>query len=272
MRPHQSGNPDANQYQPVFNGVAAWQLYHGEGYGAPTRYDYGQWTRVRIVVAGNRAEIYVKEMETPALVVRELKRETREGRVGLSAGNFAPAYFSNFTVTPMSSPTMKGKPTQAPATPPGTITSWLVSDAFDGRNLEGKYQLAPADRERLTWKRLAAEQNGTANLARLQGVAEGRDTVFARLVIRSEREQVKKIRFGFSDRVRVYFNDRLLYGGADVYQSRDYRFLGTIGLFDELYLPLRRGDNELWLAVTEDFGGWGVTAHFEEMEGIKVNE
>ena len=26
VRPHQSGNPDANQYQPVFHDVAAWQL------------------------------------------------------------------------------------------------------------------------------------------------------------------------------------------------------------------------------------------------------
>jgi hypothetical protein len=116
------------------------------------------------------------------------------------------------------------------------------------------------------------EQNGTANLARVQGVAEGRDTVFARLVVRSQREQVKRVRFGFSDEVRVYFNDRLLYGGGDVYQSRDYRFLGTIGLYDELYLPLRRGENELWLAVTENFGGWGVTARFENMEGIKLDE
>ncbi|HYG79310.1 MAG TPA: hypothetical protein VD861_02925, partial [Pyrinomonadaceae bacterium] len=119
---------------------------------------------------------------------------------------------------------------------------------------------------------LGVEENGAANLARLQGAAEGRDTVFARLVIQSDREQVKKIRFGFSDEVKVYFNDRLLYGGSDIYQSRDYRFLGTIGLYDELYLPLGRGENELWLAVTENFGGWGVTAQFEDMEGIKVSE
>jgi hypothetical protein len=31
-------------------------------------------------------------------------------------------------------------------------------------------------------------------------------------------------------------------------------------LFDELILPLKRGDNELWFAVSEDFGGWAVTA------------
>jgi hypothetical protein len=32
IRPHQSGNPDANQYQPATNGSASWQLYHGDGY------------------------------------------------------------------------------------------------------------------------------------------------------------------------------------------------------------------------------------------------
>lgn len=272
IRPHQSGNPDANQYTPVFNGVPAWQLYYGEGYGAPVVYDFDRWTRVKIVVSGGRAEVYVGDVERPALVVRELKRETREGRVGLSAGNFAPGYFSNFTFTALDNPPLKGKPPEAPAAPPGTVKSWMVSDAFGRKSLEGKYRLTPADRDKLRWRRLGAEQDGTANLARLRGVAEGRDTVFARLVVRSEREQVKRVRFGFSDEVKVYFNDRLLYGGGDVYQTRDYRFLGTMGLYDELYLPLRRGENELWLAVTENFGGWGVTARFEDMEGIKLDE
>jgi hypothetical protein len=274
LRPHQSGNPDANQYQPVFNGVAAWQLYYGESYSAPTRYDYNQWTHVKIVVSGKRAEVYIKDMDAPALVITELKRETKEGRVGLSVGNFAPAYFSNFAVTPASAPPpLKGVPKEAAAsTPPGTVKSWMVSDAFDRKSLEGRYQLTPADGRRLNWHRLDVEPNGTANLARVQGVAEGRDTVFARLVIQSEREQVKKIRFGFSDEVKVYFDGRLVYGGSDVYQSRDYRFLGTIGLFDELYLPLTQGRHKLWLAVTENFGGWGVTAQFENMEGIKLDE
>ena len=272
IRPHQSGNPDANQYTPIFNGVPAWQLYYGEGYGAPVSYDYDQWTHVKIVVGGGRAEIYLKDMETPALLVRELKREAKEGRVGLSVGNFAPGYFSNFTFTALDNPPLKGNPPAAPAAPPGTVKSWMVSDAFDRKSLEGKYQLTPADREKLNWRTTGVEPNGTANLARWQGVKEGRDTVFARLVIRSDREQIKKVSFGFSDEVKVYFNDRLLYGGSDIYQSRDHRFLGTIGLYDELYLPLRRGENELWLAVTENFGGWGVTARFENMEGIKLDK
>lgn len=57
LRPHQSGQPDANQYQPVFNGLAAWQLYYGEGYAAPVRYDFNQWLHIKIVVSGKNAEM-----------------------------------------------------------------------------------------------------------------------------------------------------------------------------------------------------------------------
>jgi hypothetical protein len=148
----------------------------------------------------------------------------------------------------------------------------MVSGTFDGKSLETKHELAAADKQALTWTRLACESTGLANLARVQGAREGRDTVFVRLTIRSDTRQVKRVRFGFSDEVRVYFNGRLIYGGSDVYQSRDYRFLGTMGLYDELYLPLDVGDNEVWFAVTENFGGWGVRAAFDDMSGIRIVE
>jgi hypothetical protein len=150
--------------------------------------------------------------------------------------------------------------------------SWLVSSPIEGKSLEAKYQLNPADKQNLSWRKLASESTGVANLARLQGIKDGRDTVFARLIIQSEREQVKKIKFGFSDEVKAYFNDRLIYGGSDIWRSRDHRFLGTISLFDDLYLPLKKGDNELWLAITENFGGWGVKALIEDRTGITIKE
>jgi hypothetical protein len=270
LRPHQSGNPDANQYQPVFNGTAAWQLYYGEGYSAPVQYDFNQWMHVKIVVSGRNAEVYIKDMTTPALFVQELKREVKRGRVGLSASNFAPAYFSNFSYQAMSNVQLKGKAKEVETAPAGTVKSWMVSGVIEGKSLEGKYRLTQAERGKLSWRKLDCESTGLCNLARLGGVNEERNTVFARLVIQSEREQVKKIRFGYSDAVKVYFNDRLLYGGSDIYQSRDYRFLGTVGLFDELYLPLKQGDNELCVAVTENFGGWGIKAMFDDMDGIRI--
>ncbi len=270
FRPHQSGNPDANQYTPVFNGLAGWQLYYGEDFAAPVRYRFNEWMRVKIVVAGKQAEIYIMDMETPALFIPELKREPATGQVGLSAGNFNPAHYSNFSFTSLETPALKGKAKPPKPAPKGLITAWSVSSGFSEKNLQGKFQLSESDKAGLTWKRLESEATGLTNLARLVAIGEQSNTTFARLIINSEREQIKEIKFGFSDRVRAYINDRLLYAGSDGFVSRDYRFLGTVGLWDAVYLPLRQGRNELLLAVSENFGGWGVIAAIEDMNGIQI--
>ena len=271
FRPHQSGNPDANQYTPVFNGLAGWQLYYGEDFAAPVRYRFNEWMHIKVVVAGKQAEVYIMDMETPALFIPELKREPATGQVGLSAGNFAPAHYSNFSFAAASgAPELKGKAKPPQPAPKGLVTAWSVSSGFSEKNLQGKFQLAESDKAGLTWQKLQCETTGIANLARLVAIAEQSNTTFARLVINSEREQIKEIKFGFSDRARVYLNDRLLYAGSDGFVSRDYRFLGTVGLWDAVYLPLRQGKNELWLAVSENFGGWGVIAAIEDMNGIQI--
>ena len=270
FRPHQSGNPDANQYTPTFNGLAAWQLYYGEDFSAPVRYRFNEWMRVKIVVAGTQAEVYIMDMETPALFIPELKQPPAPGQVGLSAGGPAPVHYSNFSFTSLEAPTLKGKAKPPKPAPKGLIMAWSVSSGFSEKNLQDKFQLSESDKAGLTWKKLECEASGIANLARLVAIGEQSNTTFARLVINSEREQIKEITFGFSDRVRVYLNDRLLYAGNDLYASRDYRFLGTVGLWDALYLPLQKGRNELWLAVSENFGGWGVIAAIEDMNGIQI--
>ena len=50
----------------------------------------------------------------------------------------------------------------------------------------------------------------------------------------------------------------------------DFRYLGTIGLFDELYLPLKQGANDLWFAVSESFGGWGILGVIADRQGLTL--
>ena len=59
---------------------------------------------------------------------------------------------------------------------------------------------------------------------------------------------------------------------GNYYTSRDYRYLGTIGLFDEIYLDLHKGDNSILFAVTENFGGWGIIASMEDWQGLKLSD
>jgi len=278
LRPHQSGNPDATQYTPVFNGVSGWQLYHGERYGVPAVYRPGAWVRLEVVFAGPRAEIYLGDglggAETPLLAIDELKRGVAPGGVGVSALDFAPAHFSNFSFTaapvPLRRPAPAASPPDAPA---GVVRGWWVSDAFRESRLGERLELDPGDLAARTWSRLEAEPAGLANLAKVQGIVLGRNTVLARTVVVAERDGVRRLDFGFSDRVRVFLNRRLLYRGDDAQASRDYRFLGSIGYFDALYLPLVRGENEVILAVSEDNrGGWGVQARFVDPEGIAFKD
>lgn len=273
MRSHQSGNPDANQYTPVFNEVAGWQLYHGEGYSAQVAYDFNQWIHVKIVVSGKNAEIYIQDMDQPVLFVNELKRDIKSGQIGLVAEDYAPAHFANFSFIATSNQPLKATPKLLEEVPEGTILSWSISDSFDEKTLDNKFILSQNDKQNLTWNKLVTEGSGLANLARVQGVAPDKNTAFARININSEQEQVKQLSFGFSDRIKVYLNDKLLYAGQDSFRSRDYRFLGTIGYYDELYLPLKKGKNELWMAVSENkvLGGWGLQARLENMKGISIN-
>lgn len=272
VRPHQSGNPDATQYTPVFNGLASWQLYHGDRYTVPLKYRFDEWIHVKIVFGGGQAEIYVDDMERPALFVEELKRPLAPGRVGVSVADFGPAHFSNFTFSIIEEPRFKSRPRVPEKVPDGVISSWQVSDAFRENALEDVLQLSEGELGARRWTRLETERGGLTNFARLRGIHLGKNTVFAKKVIVSDREQIKKLEFGFSDRVSVYLNNRLLFRGDDTYQSRDYRFLGSIGYFDALYLPLVAGENELLMAVSEDFGGWGIQAKFESLEGITLQD
>ena len=69
---------------------------------------------------------------------------------------------------------------------------------------------------------------------------------------------------------RVYVNGKIVYAGQRVFRSRDYRYLGTIGYFDAVYLDLKEGENEVVFAITETFGGWGLRARLENLDGIEL--
>lgn len=271
IRPHQSGNPDANQYQPVFNDVASWQLYHGPAYATPVEYKTNEWMKIKIIYAGNKAEVYI-DSDEPVLRVDELRHDNRSGVVGINAAQFAAAYFANFRYTKLAN-AYEFPFGREPAQPDeGVVMSWQVSDAFDDALIEQSNSLADDFSNARTWTTVDAEVTGITNLAKVQGIAADKNTAVARLVIESESEQVKGLRFGYSDAVSVYVNGKRLYSGDNLYLSRDYRYLGTIGLFDKVYLPLEAGTNEVWFAVSEAFGGWGIQAQFDDLAGINLPE
>lgn len=263
LRPHQSGNPDAMQYYPEYNGGSGWQLYYGKGFGSAQRLPFDHWLQIRILVSGSRAEVYFDEEKTPVLYIRELKRPIAAGMLALENVWPAAARYADFSYTPMDSVSLVNAPDPEPPLPANVFKSWQVSSPFDEKLVQEKTSLSLLDTSALSWQTLSADDRGVADLSMLAGAAPGKNTVFVRQVIVVDRPQVKKLTFGFSDRARVFCNGTLLYAGADDFLSRDYRFLGTMGYYDALYLHLQKGRNEIWMAISEDTGGWGVQAKLD---------
>src|SRR5262249_46883713 len=67
-------------------------------YEAYTDLETGAWTHVKIVVAGNKARLYVNNAAQPCLIVNDLKHGMTHGAIALWIGPGTDGYFSNLTV------------------------------------------------------------------------------------------------------------------------------------------------------------------------------
>jgi len=210
-------------------------------------------------------------MEKPALVMNDLKSGNQKGSIALAVLTGA-AYFSNFEVRETAAATWER---HLPPMPADTLIKWSLSPSYDAlaRNLE--QPLSGAERDGIQWQDVEAESPGFVVINRYRESPHPRVTfandfskrldpqpgmkvVYAKTTIVSDREQVKKLYIGYSDDVSVFVNGKILYRGRSAQNFRDPAFLGIVNPEnDAVYIPLKKGSNELLLAVSELGGGWG---------------
>jgi len=280
LRTHKSGLPDAIQYTPVLNTGRNWQIYNGPGFTAAVDIPRDEWFHLRLEVTGAQAKLYVKDMDKPALVMSDLKSGVQKGQIALFVLTGA-TYFSNFEVrTTADAPWER----HLPAMPPNTLTHWSISPAYDGlaRNLEQPPGKSESDA--IQWQDVEAEPPGFVVLYRYRQAPHpevtfqrdfstrldpqpGMKVLYARTTINSDRDQVKKLEIGYSDDVSVFLNGKILYRGRSAQSFRDPGFLGIMNPEnDAVYLSLKKGSNELMLALSELGGGWGFVCRLSEMQ------
>ncbi len=66
------------------------------------------------------------------------------------------------------------------------------------------------------WQSLSVDSYGVLNMSRIQGVSKAKNTAFAKFSIDSNTAQTKALHFGYSDKVRVYVNNTLIYAGNNL--------------------------------------------------------
>jgi hypothetical protein len=275
LRPHKSTLPDALQYTPEFHGESNWQLFHGPGGTAAALLPAEEWIHLRIVLQGSRAAMFVGDVDQPQLVVHRLARPQRRGGIGLRG--FLPrgteatyaARFANVTLSPEVGYAFP--PAPVAETPSGLLTTWSVSPAVD--QPEGAVLTLPESLARGPWRTVEAEPNGVVLLGRHveRPAGSSSSTLLARLVLRAASDTQQRLDLGWSDAVTVFLNGAPMFHRDDSYSYDEPRREGLIGLDQgTFFLPLRRGDNEVFLAISDVFGGWGLIGRLETAPGVEV--
>ena len=258
MRPHRTCGqyPDVHQYTPVINGIAGWQIYNGNGFTSGGEVPTGEWIHLRIEVKGTQARVFLGDMENPVLEVDELVHGKSRGSIGLNGPRDGSAYFSNFSYRADDGLSFETPPVSFP--PPGVIEGWKLAGPYSLSEID--LEAHPDDQEirEPVWIDAECAASGLVDIAKYFG-RQGRepDVAFAKAVIESEADETMEFKFGYSDAAVVFFNGQLLFAANSSYRYRDPSFLGIAGFFDALYLPLKKGENEILMMVAEGFGGWG---------------
>jgi len=266
IRPIQSGFDDAVQYAPTDNGITAWQIFADRNATANVTFAFDRPMPIRLVMAEDAADLYIDG--DLVLHVPDLKRDPAAGRIAIY-GRRAPAHISNLRVEP-GRPALAGAPAPAADPPNGLIETWRVSKVLEDAELNTRIATGARMTDGLALTALPVESNGIANLARLSGRTPEASTVFASFHIHAEMARAVAMRFGFSDRVQLFLNGQRLFSGDDAWRTRDARFLGTVGPWYSVDLPLRAGENEVVMAVGETFGGWAAMAAIEDRAGLTI--
>jgi hypothetical protein len=280
LRQHKSGLPDAMQYTPVLNTGRNWQIYNGPGFTGAVDIPKDEWFHLRLEVTGAQAKLYVKDMDKPALVMTDLKSGIQKGQVALYDLTGA-TYFSNFEVrTTPDAPWER----HLPPMPPNTLTRWSISPSYDGLAQNLERPLSDSEIAAMQWQDVEAEPPGFVVLYRYREAPHpkvtfqgdfsrrlepqpGMKVLYARTTIDSDGDAVRKLEIGYSDDVSVFLNGKILYRGRSAQGFRDPGFLGIVNPEnDAVYLPLKKGRNQLILALSELGGGWGFICRLTELE------
>jgi hypothetical protein len=251
--------------------VLLWDVF--PQFQGPAPLEEGQWNHVKLVVSGQRMNIFVNDMKSPALKVGRLEGDTQEGGLSLAG----PGFFANVSVTPDAVDGLPAKPDKDPTAGDGRyVRDWQVSP-FSTLTKDATPTIADLPASSAAWTPLAAERNGLVNLSREYGVPlqgkPDRPVAWLKTTVTSNGAQTKKVAFGWVREAWVFVNGQLVFADKNLYQppsarkTPDGRCSIENGSFE---LPLKAGVNEIDVALASNFYGWGLIMRLDNLKGVQM--
>ncbi len=257
------------QYAPQTHGVLLWDLFPQYENRAPLREN--GWNHIKMVVSGRRMNVFVNDATSPTLEVGRLEGDAMKGGLRLQG----PGTFANLAITPDAVDGLSPEPARDPLDGDrGLVRNWSLS-AFSvlPNGKDPMYHEMPGASQQ--WKTIGTERNGLVNLSREYGLpvpAPNRAVAWLKSTITSDRKQTKKVDIGWTREVWVFVNGKLAYADKNLFDAAAATFPdGRCSLENGAFtLPLEAGDNEVAVALANNFFGWGLMLRLADPEGVHL--
>ncbi len=258
------------QYAPQTHGVLLWDLFPQYQTRAPLREN--GWNHITMVVSGRRMNVFVNDAASPTLEVGRLEGDTLTGGLRLQG----PATFANMVITPDAVDGLSPEPARDPLDADrGLVRNWRLSpfSALPNGKDPMYNEMPEASQE---WKPISTERNGLVNLSREYGrplPEPNRAVAWLKTTIASDRKQTKKVDIGWTRELWVFVNGRLVYADKNLFELEGARKApdGRCSLENGAFtLPLEAGDNEVAVAIANNFYGWGLMLRLADPQGVRL--
>src|SRR6185312_3684691 len=260
------------QYAPQTHGVTLWDFFPQYQNRAPLREN--GWNHIKMVVSGRRMNVFVNDVISPTLEVGRLEGDAMKGGLQLQG----PGTFANLVITPGRvdglSPEPVGDPLDGDR---GLVRNWRVSKySVLPLGEDATYEGMPGGSQE--WQMISTERNGLVNISRVYGrplPEPNRAVAWLKTTITSDRKQTKKADVGWTRELWVFVNGKLVYADKNLFEQEGARKFPDARCSLEngsFALPLEAGDNEVSVAIANNFFGWGMMLRLANPEGVHLAE
>lgn len=258
------------QYAPQTHGVLLWDLFPQYQTRAPLREN--GWNHIKMVVSGRRMNVFVNDAPSPTLEVGRLEGDVLKGGLRLQG----PGTFANMVITPDAVNGLSPEPVKDPLDEDSSLVrNWRLS-TFSAlpSGKDPLYSEIPGAPEE--WKTIRTERRGLVNLSREYGrpvPPPNRALAWLKTTITSDSKRTKKVDIGWTRELWVFVNGKLVYAGQNLFDQEGARKFpdGRCSLENgAITLPLEAGDNEVAIALANNFFGWGLMLRLADPEGVQL--
>lgn len=271
LRSNFADDPNASgglQYAAVVKGVNYWDLSFPYQTGVSFE-GGGAWNHIRLVVRDRQLLTYVNDMDRPALYIPIMDGLPGAGRIAVDG----KAWVADLTITPDATPGLQAGAGYDPTyNDVRYLLDWEMTAPADFP--QGREPVAgDLPDSTASWQPIAAEHHGMINLSRPHGATpQGeRRIVWLRTTLTAREATERTLNLGVSDEAYLY-----LHGAPLTVVKNPYGAPGTLAPGGRatpenaiVKLPLREGDNELLIGLTNYFFGWGLMARLDDGSGLR---